>query len=182
MIFVSIQVDCQLCSLCAGCAQVACQMNMTQASLSSWSMPSTARRLRANCVDCQQFSPLTGDNILPMYLYLFIYLPCVLCFLGILEDLGGSGRVWQLIVVLPGARQKCSVPKGLEWGMSFYVLLLDLMYSLELLENSLAYKPFCYYIYALVCREYPGNIIYTCTSKQLVSCWAVTAKKQHMAY
>ena len=55
------------------------------------------------------------------------------------EDLGGSGRVWQLIVVPLRARRGCPVPKGLEWGMSFHILLLDLIYSLELLENFLAY-------------------------------------------
>ena len=82
-----------------------------------------------------------------------------------LEDLGGSGRVWQLTVMPLGARQGCLVPEGLEWGMSFCVLLLDLMCSLELLEDSLAYKPFCYCVYALVYKEYLGNIIYTCTSK-----------------
>jgi len=81
------------------------------------------------------------------------------------EDLGGSGRVWQLIVIPLRARQGCPVFKGLEWGMSFYVLLLDLMCSLELLEDSLAYKPFCYCMYALICKKHPGNMICTCISK-----------------
>ena len=100
-----------------------------------------------------------------MYFYLFASLPCIPCFLGILEDLRGSGRVWQLTSVPPTARQKYSVLEGLEGGIAFHVLLLDLLSNLELLEDSLAYKPLCYCMQAFVCKEYLGNIICACINK-----------------
>jgi len=100
-----------------------------------------------------------------MYFYLFARLLCVLCFLDMSENLTGSGRVWQLIVVLLGAKWGCLVLKGLEWDMSFCVFLLDLLCSLELLEDFLAYKPFCYCMYAFVYKKHSSNIICTCISK-----------------
>ena len=60
------------------------------------------------------------------------------------EDLGGGrGRVWRFASEPPVARRGCPVLRGLEWGVSFGVLLLDFVCCLELLEDSLAYKPFC---------------------------------------
>ena len=49
--------------------------------------------------------------------------------------------------------------------MSISVLLLDLIYYLELLKDSLDYKLFYYYLEASTYREYLGNIIYTYASK-----------------
>ena len=82
-----------------------------------------------------------------------------------LEGLGGSGRVWRLAGVSPAARRGCPVPEGFEGGLAFHVLLLDLLSSLELLEDFLAYKPLCYCMQAFVCREHLGNIVCACTSK-----------------
>ena len=86
-------------------------------------------------------------------------------FLGILEDLRGSGRVWQLTGVPLAAKWECLVFKGLEGGIAFYVLLLNLLSSLELLENFLVYKPLCYCMHAFVCKKHLGNIVCACISK-----------------
>ena len=104
-------------------------------------------------------------------LYNFIvYLPYILYFLGILEDLEGSSRrVQQFTNMPPIARRRYLVPKGLEGGVFFNIFLLNLIYYLKLLEDSLVYKLLYYYIQASTYKEYLGNIIYTYTSKQLVS-------------
>jgi len=68
-----------------------------------------------------------------MYFYLFASLPCVLCFLGMLENLGGNERVWQLFVVLSKAKWGCPVPEGLEMGCIFLCFLVG---SLVLFETA----------------------------------------------
>ena len=88
-----------------------------------------------------------------------IYLPvCFMyyVFLNISEDLRGNGRVWQLIVVLLEIRWGCLVFEGLEEDIFFHVLLLDFLCSLELLEDFLAYEPFCYHMQAFVCKKVFG--------------------------
>ena len=81
------------------------------------------------------------------------------------EDLRGSKKVWWLIVMLLGVRRGYSIFKGLKEGISFCVFLLNLFSSLELLEDFLVYKLFCYYIQAFVCKKHLGNVICTCTNK-----------------
>ena len=70
-----------------------------------------------------------------MCVYVSFCLPCVPCFLGMSEDLGeGSEMVWRFASEPPIARRGCPVLKGLVWGVSFGVLLLDLVCYLELLS------------------------------------------------
>ena len=55
--------------------------------------------------------------------------------------------------------------EGLKGGIAFCVLLLNLLCSLELLKGFLAYKPFCYYMQALVYKKHLVDIVCACISK-----------------
>ena len=78
---------------------------------------------------------------------------------------GSNKRVWWFINILFVVGQKRLIFKGLEWGITFYVFLLDFLYNLELLEDFLAYNPFCYCIQTFVCKKHLGNIVCICINK-----------------